>query len=132
MKQVKWFVASMVMGALFFGCKAKEQTAETQPPEKPKAEAPARPRAETPAPAPAQPGATASAPVEAPRKGFDRALLRPALLKDQAPETFQVKFTTTRGDFTVTVNRAWAPIGADRFYNLVKRRFYDNASFFRV
>ena len=124
MKQVKWFVAAMAMGALFFGCKAKEQTAETQPPEKPKAE--------TPAPAPAQPGATASAPVEAPRKGFDRALLRPALLKDQAPETFQVKFTTNRGDFTVTVNRAWAPIGADRFYNLVKRRFYDNASFFRV
>src|SRR5690349_25065890 len=118
MKQVKCFVAAMAMGVLFFGCKAKEQTAETQPPEKPKAEAPAQPKAETPAPAPAQPEATANAPVEAPRKGFDRALLRPALLKDQAPETFQVKFTTTRGDFTVTVNRAWAPIGADRFYNL--------------
>src|SRR5256885_5746446 len=124
MKQVKWFVAAMAMGALFFGCKAKEQTAETQPPEKPKAE--------TPAPAPAQPGATASAPVEAPRPGYDRALLRAALLKDKAPETFQVKFTTTRGDFTVTVNRAWAPIGADRFYNLVKHHFYDNGSFFRV
>jgi len=63
---------------------------------------------------------------------YDRALLRPGLLKEKAPETFQVKFTTTRGDFTVTVNRAWAPIGADRFYNLVKHHFYDNASFFRV
>ena len=120
------------MGALFFGCKAKEQTAETQPPEKPKAEAPAQPKAETPAPAPAQPEASASAPAEAPRKGYDRALLRPAPLKDKAPEKFQVKFTTTRGDFTVTVNRAWAPIGADRFYNLVRHHFYDNASFFRV
>ncbi len=43
-----------------------------------------------------------------------------------------MKFTTTRGDFTVTVHRDWAPIGADRFYNLVKHHFYDNASFFRV
>ena len=133
MKQVKWFVAAVVVGTLFFGCKAKEQTAETQPPEKPKAEAPARPKAETPAAAPAQPEAAASAPAETPRKaGYDRALLRPVLLKDKAPEKFQVKFTTTRGDFTVTVNRAWAPIGADRFYNLVKHHFYDNASFFRV
>jgi len=133
MRQLKLVVAAVAMGMLFFGCKAKEQTAETQPSEKPKAEAPAQPKAETPAPAPAQPEATASAPAEAPRKGaYDRALLRAALLKDKAPEKFQVKFTTTRGDFTVTVNRAWAPIGADRFFNLVKHHFYDNASFFRV
>src|SRR6266571_7824807 len=65
-------------------------------------------------------------------RAYDRALLRPALLKDKAPDTFQVKFVTTRGDFTVPVTRAWAPIGADRFYNLVKHHFYDNASFFRV
>src|SRR5438046_10718171 len=133
MRRVNWFVAAVAVGTLIFGCKAKEQTAETQPPEKPKAEAPARPKAETPAAAPAQPEAAASAPAETPRKaGYDRALLRPVLLKDKAPEKFQVKFTTTRGDFTVTVNRAWAPIGADRFYNRVKRRFYDNARFFRV
>src|SRR5258708_1380359 len=130
MKRVKWFVAAVAMGALFFGCKAKEQTAEAPPPEKPKAEAPAQPKAETPAPA--QPEVTASAPAAAPRPGYDRALLRAALLKEKAPETFQVKFTTTRGDFIVTVNRAWAPIGADRFYNLVEHHFYDNASFFRV
>src|SRR5216683_4825004 len=132
MKRVKWFVATVAMGMVFAGCKAKEPTAETQPPEKPKAEAPAETKAETPAPAQPQPEATASAPVEAPRKAYDRALLRAALLKEKAPETFQVKFTTTRGDFIVTVNRAWAPIGADRFYNLVKHHFYDNASFFRV
>src|SRR5437660_12846799 len=135
MRRVNWFVPAVAVGTLIFGCKAKEQTAETQPPEKPKAERPATPKAETPTPAPAPaalPEATANAPAEAPRKGFDRALLRPALLKDTAPEKFHVKFTTTRGDFTVTVNRAWAPIGADRFYNLVKHHFYDNGSFFRV
>jgi peptidyl-prolyl cis-trans isomerase A (cyclophilin A) len=63
---------------------------------------------------------------------YDRALLHPALLKDKAPDTYVVKFVTTRGDFTVTVNRAWAPLGADRFYNLVKHHFYDNAVIFRA
>lgn len=65
-------------------------------------------------------------------RSYDRALLKPALLKDKAPEEYKVLFSTTRGDFTVTVHRAWAPLGADRFYNLVKHHFYDNASFFRV
>jgi len=133
MRRVNWIVAAAVVGILFCGCK-KEQTAEAPPPEQPKAAAPAQPKAEAPAPAPApaQPEATASAPAAVTKQGFDRALLRAALLKDKAPETFQVKFATTRGDFVVTVNRAWAPIGADRFYNLVKHHFYDNASFFRV
>ena len=132
MRRVNWFLAAVVVGTLFFGCKAKEPTAETQPPEKPKAEAPAQPKVETPAPTPAQPEVTASAPSAPLRSAYDRALLRPAALKEKAPETFQVKFATTRGEFTVTVHRAWAPIGADRFYNLVKHHFYDNASFFRV
>ena len=43
-----------------------------------------------------------------------------------------MKFTTTKGDFVVQVNRAWAPIGADRFYNLVKHGFFTGAPFFRV
>ena len=115
---------------LFFGCKGKEQTPETQPPEKPKAEVPPEPKPEVAAlPQPEKP---TGAPSTAPRQGFDRVLLRPSLLKDTAPDTYQVKFVTTRGDFTVAVTRAWAPIGADRFYNLVKHHFYDNASFFRV
>jgi peptidyl-prolyl cis-trans isomerase A (cyclophilin A) len=63
---------------------------------------------------------------------YDRALLHPALLKDKAPDTYVVKFVTTRGDFTITVTRAWAPLGADRFYNLVKHHFYDNAAVFRA
>src|SRR5712692_3707256 len=129
MNRAEWFLVVVGMGLALSGCK-KEQTAEAPPPEQPKAEAPAQPKAETPAPA--APEATASTPTAVTKQGYDRALLRPALLKDKAPDTFQVKFTTTRGDFIVTVNRAWAPIGADRFYNLVKHHFYDSASFFRV
>ena len=67
-----------------------------------------------------------------PAPAFDRALLQPATLKEKAPEVYEVKFTTTKGDFTVKVTRAWSPLGADRFYNLVKHHFYDEASFFRV
>src|ERR1700689_1335328 len=63
---------------------------------------------------------------------FNQALLKPASITGQAPETFQVKFETTAGDFTVKVTRAWAPLGADRFYNLVRHHFYDGAAFFRV
>jgi peptidyl-prolyl cis-trans isomerase A (cyclophilin A) len=63
---------------------------------------------------------------------YDRMLLRPALLKDTAPSTYQVKFVTTRGEFTITVHRDWAPNGADRFYNLVKHHYYDGARVYRV
>ncbi|MGB9471629.1 MAG: peptidylprolyl isomerase [Candidatus Acidiferrum sp.] len=63
---------------------------------------------------------------------YDRTLLKPALLKDVAPATYQVKFVTTRGDFTVTVHREWAPLGADRFYNLVKHHYYDGMRVYRV
>jgi peptidyl-prolyl cis-trans isomerase A (cyclophilin A) len=60
------------------------------------------------------------------------SLLHPATLKLQAPAVFEAKFTTTIGDFIVQVTRAWAPRGADRFYNLVKYHFFDGAAFFRV
>jgi peptidyl-prolyl cis-trans isomerase A (cyclophilin A) len=62
----------------------------------------------------------------------DPALLQPATLKAKAPDVFEVKFATTKGDFVVQVTRAWAPLGADRFYNLVRHGFYNDASFFRI
>lgn len=49
-----------------------------------------------------------------------------------APETFKVKFETTAGDFVVEVTRKWAPLGADRFHELVKAGFYNDCGFFRV
>lgn len=50
----------------------------------------------------------------------------------QAPDTFKVKFVTTKGDIVIEVTRAWAPRGADRFYNLADNGFYDGCKFFRV
>lgn len=63
---------------------------------------------------------------------YDRALLRPSLLSARAPATYKVKFVTTKGDFVISVTRAWSPLGADRFYNLAHHHFFDNASFFRA
>jgi peptidyl-prolyl cis-trans isomerase A (cyclophilin A) len=60
------------------------------------------------------------------------SLMNPASLTEQAPATYKVKFDTSAGEFIITVTRAWAPIGADRFYNLVKNGFYDGQRFFRV
>ncbi|HEX4633057.1 MAG TPA: peptidylprolyl isomerase [Gemmatimonadales bacterium] len=62
------------------------------------------------------------------------ALLNPAApaLTAQAPATYRAKFETSAGDFTVEVTRAWAPLGADRLYNLIKNGFYDGDRFFRV
>jgi peptidyl-prolyl cis-trans isomerase A (cyclophilin A) len=63
---------------------------------------------------------------------YERVLLRPALLTAKAPATYEVRFITTKGDFTIKVTREWAPLGADRFYNLARHHFYDNTTFFRV
>jgi peptidyl-prolyl cis-trans isomerase A (cyclophilin A) len=78
------------------------------------------------------PAKEAPAKSAAPASTYDKALLSPAALKAKAPDVFEVKFTTTKGDFTVKVTRAWAPNGADHFYNLALHHFYDGCAFFRV
>lgn len=64
--------------------------------------------------------------------GTDPALFHPALMKAKAPDEFEVKFTTTKGDFVIKCTRAWAPNGADRFYNMVKHGYFTGVSFYRV
>ena len=49
-----------------------------------------------------------------------------------APERFEVLFETSQGEFVVEVHREWAPLGAERFYNLVRTGYYDGLRFFRV
>lgn len=47
-------------------------------------------------------------------------------------EFFRVKIATSKGDFTIEARRDWAPLGAERFEELVKAGYYDNSRFFRV
>lgn len=60
------------------------------------------------------------------------SLTNPASLSEKAPAMFNAKFDTSVGTFVIQVHRDWAPIGADRFYNLVKSGFFDDCRFFRV
>jgi len=101
--------------------------AQTNPPAKP---ATPQSKPATPTTKPATHSTTAS--KAAASSTYDKALLTPAALKAQAPAEFDVKFVTTKGEFTVHVTRDWAPLGADRFYNLAKHHFFDGAPFFRV
>ncbi len=59
-------------------------------------------------------------------------LLDPGRATETAPETFKIQFTTTAGSFVAEIYRDWAPLGADRLYNLVKIGFFDDVGFFRV
>jgi peptidyl-prolyl cis-trans isomerase A (cyclophilin A) len=68
-------------------------------------------------------GPAAHAPIPAPTAPEMRA---------QAPASYRIRFETSAGPFVVEVTRAWAPLGADRLYNLVGHGFYDGEKFFRV
>ena len=65
-------------------------------------------------------------------QGVGASLKSPAALAERAPDTFKVNVDTSKGVFVIEVTRAWAPNGADRFYNLVKNGFFDQVRFFRV
>jgi cyclophilin family peptidyl-prolyl cis-trans isomerase len=83
-------------------------------------------------PASAQ-GATADKPAGAQGARADKPdLTKVTAFTATAPEVFTAVFDTTVGVFVVRVTRAWAPNGADRFFNLVGAGFYDGCRFFRV
>lgn len=64
--------------------------------------------------------------------GCNREKFNPEWTNEQAPETYLAKFETTKGDFEIKVTRKWSPKAADRFYQLIKHGYYDNAIFYRV
>jgi homoserine O-acetyltransferase len=59
-------------------------------------------------------------------------LLALSFSQHKAPTVFCVKFETTAGSFIIEAHRDWSPHGADRFYDLVRAKYYDDSRFFRV
>jgi len=85
-------------------------------------------------PAPAADTAAGPPAAPAPAAGRDgnAPIYHPEKATEKAPETFKAKFSTTKGDFVIEATRAWAPHGADRFYNLVKLGYFDGVRFYRA
>ncbi len=122
MRTVLSTLTTALVAALALGACGKDAPAPTP-----------EPAADAAAAAPDQPteadAATPDKPVDA---APNPALLDPKLATEQAPATFKVKFTTTKGEFVVEAHREWAPLGVDRFYNLVKIGFFTDIAMFRV
>jgi peptidyl-prolyl cis-trans isomerase A (cyclophilin A) len=57
---------------------------------------------------------------------------QPAAQGAHAPDVYTVNMDTSKGAVVIEVHRDWAPLGADRFYELVKSGYFDGARFFRV
>ena len=122
--------ACLALGSLLTFTSASAMQAPTTP-AKPATQEPTTSTAKptTQKPSTAKPATAKPAP---PKPATSAALRNPAALKETAPATFNVNFVTTAGSFVVQVTRAWAPKGADRFYNLVKHGYYNDSRFFRV
>ncbi|MCA0377616.1 MAG: peptidylprolyl isomerase [Gemmatimonadetes bacterium] len=71
--------------------------------------------------------ATARAAAPAPR-----VIPGPAATPPRSPDRWQARFTTSKGDFVVAVERSLAPRAADRFYELVTIGYFDGTRFFRI
>ncbi len=50
----------------------------------------------------------------------------------QAPDSFLVRFETTKGNITLLARRAWSPLGVDRLHQLVQAGYYDGNVIYRV
>lgn len=50
----------------------------------------------------------------------------------RAPDVCHVRLETTKGTIVLEMRREWSPHGVDRFYNLVKAGYYDDAAVFRI
>jgi len=73
-------------------------------------------------------------PVRSGRSPDSEALRDPSapFWREHAPASYRAKFETTKGVFVLEVTRALSPLGADRFYNLIRAGYYDDTRFTRV
>lgn len=81
---------------------------------------------------PAPPTTARAAPTVAAPPPEHPGLRNPGKARERAPEGFSVRFETTAGTLDFECVRKHAPIGVDRFYNLVKIGFFRDIAFFRV
>jgi peptidyl-prolyl cis-trans isomerase A (cyclophilin A) len=127
-------IALACLVALAAACRRTESPAPS--PTATAAVAPTPAATATPAPGATATSTPAAAPSASPSPAATpdprAALTDPAIATATAPDTYRVRFETTKGPFVVEVHRAWAPKGADRFYNLVRAGYYDDVAFFRV
>ncbi|MDX2154592.1 MAG: peptidylprolyl isomerase [Bryobacteraceae bacterium] len=73
----------------------------------------------------------AQAPAPAKKKSAGTAK-KGAAASAAMPDVWRARFDTTKGPFVVEVRKAWAPIGADRFYRLIRSGYYNDSGFFRI
>ncbi len=127
-------LASVLAGISILLVACAEEPKPAPEPAKEAEKAPAPPAETPPAEAAKEPeiAKEPEAAKPAPPKPARQSLLNPSTLTAKAPDTFKVKFETSKGDILIEVDRSWAPRGVDRFYNLVKNGFYNEARFFRV
>jgi peptidyl-prolyl cis-trans isomerase A (cyclophilin A) len=124
----------VLLGAVLTeGCRRAETPAPSPSPTIAVTPVPSPAATPVPSPAASPVPSPAASPVPSPAApSASAALLDPSRATERAPNRFRVRFETTKGPFVVEVTRAWAPRGADRFYNLVRAGYYDDVAFFRV
>jgi peptidyl-prolyl cis-trans isomerase A (cyclophilin A) len=130
-RRVRWMaLAAIAAGLAGCGGDAADRAADT--PEETATEA--TPPAAAPEESPTE--AAEAAPAAAPEStgGTVNILMNPQdpQLNREAPQTFRVRLTTSKGPVVLELHRDWSPRGVDRFYNLVEAGFYDGVRFFRV
>ena len=79
--------------------------------------------------------ATVAETARADAAGADTTRVRippPSLTPPRSPETYRVRFVTSKGPFVVQVKRSLAPHGADRFHELVRIGYFTDVRFFRI